>query len=398
MTERQRRPHLVKMIPQDFSPLSETSDSKGGGRRKTEEGRLRRQRPSTDFPILLLLLLLPPSCVQKIANCYPPFLPRKSDADGEREKSRAKRQRKGRGEKKAADITKPRRCDIKEPHTYYYKDVCFFFLSSLSPGVPDSSSAALLHGLPHASISPTYLNSLHAAHAAQQAAAAAAAHAAQHAGAASASPAAASPSASASSLRTLHQAQTDLSAAAQRLGELHQATAAAGLVDPLALEAAASRRAGRKRHAAASPFSSDLHDLGTLLRYSPSASLSLLNGNAAAAVAVAAAATGGGSASPNSSGSYGHLSTGERIMLLLLLMLSFAHFEQLLPLPSSWSHLPRNNQSLSLRRSHLSLGLNALLPFPPSPFMPPLLYDPSFLAHLPYRFVLDWKREKESSS
>lgn len=70
----------------------------------------------------------------------------------------------------------------------------------------------------------------------------------------------------------------------------------------------ASRRASRKRHAAASPYS-DI-DLNTLIRYSPTASLALLNSSAAAAAAAAAMTAASASGSPNSSGSYGHLSTG----------------------------------------------------------------------------------------
>lgn len=66
-------------------------------------------------------------------------------------------------------------------------------------------------------------------------------------------------------------------------------------------------RANRKRALSASPYS-DIDSLSTLIRYSPSASLQLINGAAVAAAAAAAAAS--ASASPNSSGSYGHLSTG----------------------------------------------------------------------------------------
>ena len=66
-------------------------------------------------------------------------------------------------------------------------------------------------------------------------------------------------------------------------------------------------RANRKRALSASPYS-DIDSLSTLIRYSPSASLQLINGAAVAAAAAAAAAS--ASASPNSSSSYGHLSTG----------------------------------------------------------------------------------------
>ena len=72
-------------------------------------------------------------------------------------------------------------------------------------------------------------------------------------------------------------------------------------------DAAASRRANRKRALSASPYSE--MDLNTLIRYSPSASLQL----AAAAAALNGGGAGGGAGggSPNSSGSYGgHLSTG----------------------------------------------------------------------------------------
>eukprot|EP00095_Tigriopus_kingsejongensis_P010985 snap_masked-scaffold281_size224178-processed-gene-0.6 protein:Tk10985 transcript:snap_masked-scaffold281_size224178-processed-gene-0.6-mRNA-1 annotation:"cubitus interruptus" len=89
---------------------------------------------------------------------------------------------------------------------------------------------------------------------------------------------------------------------AQRLNELQ---ASAALLDPLALEAsrASLSRANRKRALSASPYSEI--DLSTLIRYSPSASLQLLNAAASNAAAIAAA---GGS--PNSSGSFTHLSAG----------------------------------------------------------------------------------------
>ena len=144
-------------------------------------------------------------------------------------------------------------------------------------GVGDAAAQAALLGLPNPhTLSPTYLTALHAA----------------------------STSPSASLQRSHHEY---LTAAAQRIGELQAQAASAQLMDPLALEA--SRRASRKRALSTSPYN-DL-DLNTILRYSPAASLHLLNGAAAVAAASNAAAAAAANGSPNSSGSYGgHLSTG----------------------------------------------------------------------------------------
>ena len=163
-------------------------------------------------------------------------------------------------------------------------------------GLSDGGAASLL-GLPPQPhpLSPTYINALHPHHGSPN-------HSLRVPGAET----------------RLPSHQDYLNAAAQRLGELQASAALASAVnDPLqALEAsrlaqaspslrASISRNTRKRALSASPYP-DL-DLSTLIRYSPTATaMHLLNGGI----------------SPSSSGSYGHLSTGKLMVLLILKHLS----------------------------------------------------------------------------